>query len=1019
MIFTLRSLLSLVVFAVLLFDARTARAVDPVHLISQYGHRVWQIGDEGLDSPPKSIAQTPDGQIWLGTADGLYQFDGRRFSPWTGGKASSTQPGSIENLFSPREGGLFIGARNGLFKLRNGRLSVLSDLLDQPGPFVQDPNGRVWFGKVGHHSDVSAFCRIGRTALHCHGTRDGIPCWSDFGIAVAGQTRVWVGGYSGICEWTPGKPVRLYPVGGIEAPVTAIVLDPEGSLLASVATGNAAAGLWKFAGNGWHRFRVSGLNARRLNIWKLVYDASGGLWIATHGQGLFRVRDGRVDHFDHRDGLSADTLSDLMIDREGSVWVVTPRGVDQFYDVPITRFSAREGLTKDMVSWVTPAIDGTILAGNGGVIDRIAADGRIDRFASIPGGERSGTLFADDRGRVWSGADASFLMFDRQKRRRSIDRGAKLERGPIQITQDANGNIWAAVQDWRNPPYGWLWRFDRNGHIKRIVSPTKDHYSFFRIASDLEGGLWVYVYKRDLYHWREGGFQRIPQLHQLAAGLILQILPVASREFWLATDHGAAWFKNGQVRILSKLNGLPCDDIYGIAFDKLGDLWLTTQCALVKVAATDLNAWRTNPGEILHPSVFGPSQGYSGDETSRLVRSADGTLWFAGGSDAFEVDPVHVPLRMFDLPMRINRLSADQRQIALGGRVVLPKLTRNVEFDYTALIYRQPGLLDFYYHLLGHDKIWNDAGGRREAFYNDLSPGEYTFEVTACHENHVCSRQDASVTFAIPPTWWQTWLFKISCALIFVAAVGLTVRWRMTIYAKLTQLRFDDRLQERTRVARDLHDTMMQTVLASKLLAESGEIIETVPEARTAFRKLSEWLESAADEGRAAVNSLRPTTIETDDLAGALELAAHECCADQRIDVRLVVRGEIPALHPIVADEIFRVGIEAIRNACVHSGGGSIQILLEYEGELRLSIRDDGRGIENYVLQSGRAGHFGLLGMRERAEAIGAELSIVTSGEGTEVILTVPGSVILPARLMLIKWFDLFRRGKSKPCDVK
>lgn len=322
-------------------------------------------------------------------------------------------------------------------------------------------------------------------------------------------------------------------------------------------------------------------------------------------------------------------------------------------------------------------------------------------------------------------------------------------------------------------------------------------------------------------------------------------------------------------------------------------------------------------------------------------------------------------------------------------------------------------------HFAGDDQDDLCAGGRREAFYNDLSPGEYTFEVIACHENHVCSKRQASVTFAIPPTWWQTWLFNISCALIFVAVVGLTVRWRMTIYARLTQLRFDDRLQERTRVARDLHDTMMQTVLASKLLAENGELIETVPEARTAFRKLSQWLGSPADEGRAAVNSLRPTTIETDDLAGALELAAHECCADRRIDVRLVVRGEIPALHPIVADEIFRVGMEAIRNACVHSGGGCIQILLEYEGELRLGIRDDGRGIEDHVLRSGRAGHFGLLGMRERAEAIGADLSIVTSTEGTEVILTVPGAVILPARIIVTQWLDFFRRGKSRPWDVE
>ena len=970
-----------------------AMAVDPVHTISQYGHRAWRVGDAGLETSPKAIAQTPDGQIWVGTTDGLYRFDGKQFTRWTP-QGSQVVLQDVVNLFAASNGDLYVGSQHGLYRIHAGRIFKYPNIVTEPGPFMEDQNGKVWLGKIGHHSDASAFCSIGLTNLQCHGTRDGVPCWSDFGIAVDRGPEVWVGGYSGICRWSPGKPTRTYPLGDAGAPVTAITYNTQRALFAAVASGSITTGLWSFVGNAWKRVGGPVLNSGHLNIWKLLPDRHGALWVGTHGQGLYRLADGRVDRFDHLDGLSGDSLSDLMQDREGSIWVVTPRGIDQFFDLPITRFSAREGLSGDAVRWLTPAPDGSMLASNGGVIDRISAAGMVSRFENTPGGDRGGVVLADSARRVWFGADAKLLMFDRKRGRPAIDQADKMVRAVFDMAEDAHHSVWAVVQDWKNPPWGWLWRFDQGRGVQRLVSPAKTgHYSIFRVASDLAGGLWVPVYQRGFYNVHDGIFTRIPSMDAEASRPILQILPVAPGEAWLATEKGLAWLKNGRTRVMTVASGLPCDGLYGVAFDHAGGLWLTTQCDLVEIPAAELDRWRRQPGYRVRVALFGPGAGYVGDETSRLVQSDDGQLWFAGGLEAYRVDPAHMPLNDLSPPVQVQGVAADQRTFAIAARTVLPKLTHNLEIDYAALSYLQPDLINFRYRLFGHDRAWNNVGNRRAAFYDDLAPGSYRFQVTACNKDGICNRQGASIILVIPPAWWQTWWFTMMWALAIVALVIAAVRWRLTAHAELTRIRFAERLEERTRVARDLHDTLMQSVLAGRLLAEGGKMIDTVPEGRATFTRLSEWLGHAADEGRAAVDSLRSSTVETDHLADALELVALQGQIGGTPAFQIDVTGEIRALHPIAGDEIHRIGVEAIRNACVHAGASHLRVTLDYANNLTLRIRDDGRGLGEDVLQAGKAGHFGLVGMRERAEHIGSRFAISSSPIGTEVTLVVPGNV--------------------------
>lgn len=242
-------------------------------------------------------------------------------------------------------------------------------------------------------------------------------------------------------------------------------------------------------------------------------------------------------------------------------------------------------------------------------------------------------------------------------------------------------------------------------------------------------------------------------------------------------------------------------------------------------------------------------------------------------------------------------MEADQRAFAAEARTILPKLTRNVEIDYAGLSYLQPDLLDFRYRLLGHERDWTDVGNRRQAFYSDLSPGSYRFQVTACNKDGVCNKNGASIILVIPPAWWQTWLFRMLCVVAILAVIVATLRWRLTAYTRHLRLRFDDRLEERTRVARDLHDTLMQTVLASKLLAEGGQMFSTISEGRAVLARVSEWLASAADEGRAVVRSLRSSEVVVNRLADAFELAAYEGRTAGDPETHINVTGEVRELH--------------------------------------------------------------------------------------------------------------------------
>jgi signal transduction histidine kinase len=335
--------------------------------------------------------------------------------------------------------------------------------------------------------------------------------------------------------------------------------------------------------------------------------------------------------------------------------------------------------------------------------------------------------------------------------------------------------------------------------------------------------------------------------------------------------------------------------------------------------------------------------------------------------------------------------------------VHLPARIRDLQIDYTAFSLVAPEKVRFRYKLENHDREWQDVGTRRQAFYTDLPPGNYRFLVTASNNSGVWNETGASLDFSVDPAYYQTAWFRLSIVTAVIAFAALLYQLHLRRVAR----QYEVRLEERTRIAQDLHDTLLQGCLSAsmQLSLAIDHLPEDLPIKKT-LTHVQQVLAKATDEGRIAVRGLRVADPAALDLEQAFYRVRNEVATDQQIGFRVIVEGRRRPLHPLIRDEVYRIGREAIVNAYRHAQARQIEVEIDYAPRnLRLSVRDDGRGIDPAPTPSGLDGHYGLAGMRERAERIGGCVSILSRATaGTEVDLSVPGKVafaVEPSRSLL------------------
>ena len=381
--------------------------------------------------------------------------------------------------------------------------------------------------------------------------------------------------------------------------------------------------------------------------------------------------------------------------------------------------------------------------------------------------------------------------------------------------------------------------------------------------------------------------------------------------------------------------------------------------------------------------------------------SPDGRVWFASGFVLQMVDPSRLSQKALPAETYIESVIVDRKEFAATEGLKLSPHPRDLQIDYTSPTFLIPQRVKFRYRLDGYDHDWHDAGTRRQAFYTDLPPGKYTFRVVASNSDGVWDDTPARLDFSVTPAYYQTNWFRALCAVFFLALLWAAYQWRVRQLHHQFEMTLDARVGERTRIARELHDTLLQSFHG--VLLRFQTVFQLLPERPVeAKEKLDSAIEQAAEaitEGRDAVQGLRDSTTQTNDLALAISTLGEELAADStghRPAFRVAVEGQSRDLHPILRDEVYKIAAEALRNAFLHANAKQVEVEIRYDDErFRLRVRDDGKGIDAAVLSAqSREGHYGLPGMRERATLIGGKLTIWSEVDaGTEVELRLPADI--------------------------
>jgi len=961
-------------------------SLDPSKRISQYVHTAWRIQDGFLPGLPEAITQTTDGYLWIGTYAGLVRFDGMRFVPWEEINSQHLPDSRVFAVLGASDGSLWIGTSNGVARWKDGELETLPDLGGRANSIIEDSNGSIWLGRIHGEDDRGGLCQIVGNEFKFYGESEGVPLTSVNRLIEDAAGNLWIGSYQGLCRWKQGSSETYFqkelPIAGLLG-VWSLASEKDGTLWAGMQLSGSGLEIQRLIQGRWSRYQLPGIKGEP-GVTALFVDRDQSIWIGTAQRGIYRVHGNEVDHFNSGDGLTSDAIAGFFQDREGTLWVATSKGVDRFRDVRIATFSMREGLSADSVSSVQAARDGRVWIGNSGALN-LHKDGKVSAILTgqgLPGRDITG-MFEDHIGRLWAGVDHGLYVYDGGKFR-LIDKGIVGA-----ITEDRDGTIWARVGN----DLARIENLQVREHISLPQIPMTS-----KLAPDPAGGIWLGLRNGDLVRYRDGRLETFPASQDSKSG-IQAMVTEPDGSVWAATREGLLRLKEGIRRLLTTRNGLPCDDIYTLVNDDAGSIWLYTYCGIIVVDLTDLEKWWAEPDSKVNPRIF---DGFDGAQPGlspmqpQASRSTDGRIWFANNSVLQMIDPTRIGTNQLPPPVQIERIIADRKNYSARGQIDLPPLTRVLQIDYTALSFVIPQKVRFRYKLEGHDQDWQEPGIRRQAFYNDLPPGKYTFRVIACNNDGVWNEAGAAVEFNIMPAFYQTTWFFLLCATAITGLVFAAYRWRVRWIATQLDRQFEERLAERTRIAQDLHDTLLQGVLSAlmQLRVANDRLSEEAP-VKPMVTRVLELMGHAVNEGRNTLRGLRSYDEGTQDLGQAYLDVSQEFAFAQASDFRVIVEGQPSALHPMIRDEVYRIGREAIVNAFRHSKAKNIEVEIYYMArELRIIVRDDGCGINEQVLHSGRDGHFGLRGMRERAEKIGAQLKVLSRPDaGTEIEFFIPGKV--------------------------
>ncbi len=989
----------LVLWIVGLLLCDQARSVDADLTLQQLNHKGWTVAD-GAPGVISSITQTTDGTLWLAGPDGLSRFDGIRFVRYDGADGRPFEATDIRTLAESADGGLWIG-----FNL--GGVSFLKD------------------GSVVHY-----------------GEPDGLPTASVNAVVTDQRGVTYAATTEGLYRLQRNRWERV----SVDASdpgdrLSAAVVDRAGTLWAVTD-----AAVWaRPAGATNFREIAKRNNSELISAKSLASTPDGTMWVRNLNRvgGMTRLdgptgpQPGGLREFSFDD---TTTSPGIFVDREGNLWMggtavrrlaaATLKGDLSGMASRMEAFTLANGLTGLVVNCFFEDREGNLWVGTGAGVDRFSRSNVVRVLTEVS--YTTGASVAGVAGTVWSTStnaahDGTYPILE-------IRNNTVVKEYPAPRFTNAyrspDGSIWFGG------PTG-IARFDA-GHLTLTALPYNEDVQ--AMVQDRAGAMWVSVVRKGLFRLANGKWSpygdlpalpRVPAivatadssgtlwfgytgnrvarvdgpsvaLFDTAEGVnVGNVTAIAAHgeHLWIGGERGLARFNGTHFSSLSCASSNPLTGISGIVELESGDLWLNGNVGIVHLSRAELENAERTAAYRGHCEVFDYLDGMTG--YARQVRpqptafeATDGRLWFALHRGLASINPSQVTRNALPPPVTIWSISGGGEWYPASLPTRLPTHTTNVQIEYTAASLTIPERVRFRYRLEGLERDWQDPADRREAVYTNLGPGRYTFHVIAANNDGVWNTTGASLPFTITPAFYQTKWFYGLCALLCLGFLRVVYRIRVRQVSAQVRDRLEERLAERERIARELHDTLLQSVQG--LVLRFRAAVTRIPKQEPARSQLEQALDRADEvltEGRDRVKYLRSSSGNDSDLPKALAVLGKELSAEHTAHFRSTVEGVPCDLHPIIREEAMFIAREALINAFRHASARQIEVDISYgEAELRLRIRDDGEGIDVEVLRDGgRVGHWGLLGMRERAKKISATITIWSKpGAGTEVELRVP-----------------------------
>jgi ligand-binding sensor domain-containing protein/signal transduction histidine kinase len=958
----------------------SAERVAHEEMLHDYTKRLWESKDGLPDQTIQAFAQTSDGNLWIGTKGGLLRFDGDRFRTYDRGIAPALLERGVNSLLTARDGALWIGTEGGgLFRYQKGMFrSYAAETNATAGLIVirglyQDRGGAIWVG-----SDQGLFRISGNGLVRIDGQK-GVPTIFVRVIAGDSQGNVWVGGTT-LLQFRDEAFVREFPLPRNSSLnlITAMTVTRDGTFRIGMMSG-----LYRLTDN----HSLSRLSAISAEVSVLQENTNGTLWVGTVGQGVFLFDGERLSHI-ISSALPSQTLGSVFEDREANVWLGTRAGLVRLSRTPVRIIPTAGGADSEFETIFRDS-DGTIWIAAQTNLFRVR-DGvaRPYVFPGLPH-VRVRTLMRDKEGSLWVGTDGQGLLHLHGRNVERYDSGHGLINDFVRaILQADDGTMWVGTD-------GGLTHIGPEGSQNFDVSNGLAYFSVTALFEDRTGDLWVGT-SRGLSHISHGRIVSDSPTATLKQEQMWTISQDSAGEIWFGASSGLYGWKAGRLVHLSTANGLATNRTYAILQDPRGYVWLSGPTSVSRVAVKSLDDFadgrigRVHLDEYLSAFDMDSAELYSGMQPSGVIAS-DGEVWFPSNKGALRIDgsksPHTVPLQVM-----IDEVIANGRRLLLAGEIILSPEDGRLEIAYLAIRMRSQEGLRYRYRMEGLEP-WTDAAERRSVDYTQLSAGRYIFRVQAYAIDNPEAVSETSLVIVKKPHFYRTKWFLTCCVAAALGLGFLLYRFRL----RQMKMRFRAISEERARLAREMHDTLIQGFVGVSTLIEAALSIEASDEAlrHELLNYATHQAQVTIEAAREAVWDLRHDfELGATDAGSLCENLAGEFQTQSSVPIRCEVTGDPFVLHESDAHELLMILREALSNALAHGHPAMIDIRVFYANDhLKIEVADNGSGFDVEEAFA-RKKHFGLIGMNERAKLLDGRIEIRSiPGRGTKICI-----VVLPKR---------------------